>query len=85
MCVFLRPYRPATTRLVVGFVLFLSSSRPNSEHWRPGVIETLGVAPSQQQWEMKVYRDPPTKNIIILVVTVTGRGATPNRNMFFFV
>ena len=43
--------------------------------WSPGYI--LGC-PSQQQWQLNVYRDPKLyKNIIILVVTVTGQGHNP--------
>ncbi len=38
---------------------------------------TLGCPPSQEQWQMKVYRDPLLKNVIILVVTVPGRGDNP--------
>ena len=34
-----------------------------------------GVAPSQ--WQMKVYKEIPTKKGIFPVVTVTGRGVTP--------
>ena len=66
---------------------FMSSSLPqvNLFFWALGfwvwdpyeLIYTLGVAPSQSQWQIKLYRDPPTKNGIILVVTVTGKGPYP--------
>lgn len=36
----------------------------------------LDLPSSQKQWYMKVYRESPTKNVTILVVAVTGRGAT---------
>ena len=44
----------------------------------------LGCGPlTGCQWQMKVYRDSqfPIKNVIILVVTVTGKGDHPRYNL----
>ncbi len=46
------------------------------------ILYDLGCPPSQ--WQMKVYRDPLLKHIIILVVTVTGQGDNPMYDHMIF-
>ena len=42
------------------------------------VLLYFGWSPFPVIVEMKVYRDSPTKNVIILVVTITGKGDNPS-------
>ena len=45
---------------------------------------SLGCGPFPGcQWQIKVYRDFPTKNVIIQVVTVTGKGPYPSYHCVF--
>ena len=71
-------------RLILDSRLIQTRHKTDNSHLKNkyhGRLYTLGVAPSQQKWQVNVLLESPNKHVIFLMVAVPGRGPYPIHTM----